>query len=132
MPKTLRGVYHNLKESEYTVSNGEAVLFFSSEHLLNKFLGGYQSYRKTCREKLSKNFNMNILNIDTLSDITFYQLVEKRGFLVWVAGSAISYEDSYKYSLRDMLEPDSPEWKRIKKPTIKQRLKQMNRGVNGV
>jgi hypothetical protein len=46
MPATKRGVYHNLRESEYAVSNTEIAFFFSSEFVMNKYLSGYKDNRE--------------------------------------------------------------------------------------
>lgn len=125
MPATQRGVYHNLNESKYTVSNGEIVCYFSSELYLNKFLDGHQTYREAFIEKLSYITNQNILNMATLADLTFYRQVEKRGFRVSFKGMNISLEEMYAYALRTMKEEKAPEWKRIDAPNYIDRVKLM-------
>jgi hypothetical protein len=109
MPATLRGIYHNLRESKYTASNSEAVFFFSSKLYLNKFMDGYRDNRV----KLNKRFNVGSdipLNFDTLADVLFYEEVEKRGFFVRLKLSPVSFDDLYKYALRKMNDKESLEW----------------------
>jgi hypothetical protein len=106
MPATTRGVYHNLRKSKYTISNGEVVYFFSSELYRDKFLKGYEVNRITLKNKIDKT----PLNMDTLADVLFYEKIEKRGFFVRLDRVPVSYNDLYKYALRKMNEKDSPKW----------------------
>ena len=123
MPPTLRGIFHNLKESKYTVSNSEIVFFFSSEFYLNKFLEGYQDNRIKFIEKLDKITIDNKLNMNTLADITFYKSIEKRGFRAWLKGVDIDWQEIHKYALRKMTEKNTPDWLRIQRPKLGERLK---------
>jgi hypothetical protein len=110
MPATIRGIYHNLRESKYTALNSEVVFFFSSKLYLNKFMNGYQENRK----KMNKRFNVGNdipLNFDTLADVLFYEEVEKRGFFVRLKLSPVSFDDLYKYALRKMNDKESLDWR---------------------
>ena len=124
MPVTLRGVYHNLKESEYTVSNTEIVFFFSSEFYLNKFMSGYQKNRKKFISHLEKNVDTT-LNMNTLADLSFYKTIEKRGFRAWLKGVDMKWEELQNYALRKMTEPSTLNWSRIQKPKLRERIKIM-------
>jgi hypothetical protein len=108
MPITRGGIYHNLRESKYTVSNTEIVFFFSSELYLNKFLREYQKNRDCYRKKIN-----NPLNTDILSDIETYEEIEKRGFFARFMRNKISKDDLYKYALRKMTDQESLEWERM-------------------
>lgn len=121
MPATQRGVYHNLKESKYTISNSEVVFFFSSEFTLNKFMMGYQKYREQMRQRKTR-FIDTPLNFDTLADIEFYRRAEKRGFYVWIKGVSVDWDDLHLYSLRKMSVKESPDWKVIERPKVHERL----------
>lgn len=125
MGATKRGVFHNLKESEYTVSNDEAVFFFSSEFLLNKFLDSYKENRETFDRRFNKWLSDTSLNMNTFADLVLYKQVEKRGFRAWIKGVDVSWHDLEKYALRKMTEPSSPDWSRIQKPKLAERLKIM-------
>ncbi|HWI49889.1 MAG TPA: early protein GP4 [Rummeliibacillus sp.] len=110
MPSTTRGIYHNLKESKYRTFNNEVLFYFSSELYRDKFLEGYLKNRELMRNKSKAILNTERLNIDTLSDIIFYEEIEKRGFFVRLDRARITYDDLYKYALRKMGDKTSPEW----------------------
>lgn len=122
MPITKRGVYHNLKESKYVVSNEDITFFFSSEYTLNKFMDRYKMGREIFNKQLSKISDVP-LNYDMIADIETYKLVEKRGFYVWLKGISISLEELSQYALRMMAEKKSPEWIRTDRPRIGERFK---------
>lgn len=123
MPPTLRGVYHNLKESKYVVSNEDITFFFSSEHTLNKFMNGYENKRKFFTEKWLVIGQDTPLNMDTMSDIQWYKNCEKRGFYVWLKGVSITWEELNQYALRRMTEKNSPEWVRTERPRTVERFR---------
>lgn len=110
MPITKRGIYHNLKESKYTVSNDEIVFFFSSDKYRKKYMDGYKENRETFVNKLDRFTEKLPLNMEILADIEFYKKCEKRGFRVWLKGFDISYKDLYQYALREMMNSNSKDW----------------------
>ena len=126
MPKTKRGIYHNLKESRYTVSNGETVFFFSSEMYMNKFLECYKDHRG----KFLLKVEVSELNMETLADIKLYERLEKRGFRVCLKAIDISSKELHKYALRKMMEKTSSEWFKVDRPKLIERLKEI--GVHNV
>lgn len=123
MPATLKGIYHNLKESEYVVSNSEITFFFSSELYLTKFMNGYKDNRKKLMERTKKETTHVNLNLNTLSDITLYKTIEKRGFLARLKGVDMNWHDLEKYALRKMTEENTSDWLRIPKPKLSERFK---------
>jgi|SRR6185312_650529 len=125
MPPTKRGIYHNLKESKYTISNTEVVFFFSSRFYMRKFLDGYKEYRLFFNKNMSKIAGVNPLNMDILADISYYEDIEKRGFYVWLKGVDISCEDLHRYALRKMTEANTLDWQEIQKPNLEERKKIM-------
>lgn len=125
MPATKRGIYHNLRESKYTASNGEAVFFFSSSLYLKKFLMGYWDNRISFMSKHPEHLGGDYPNMTTLADISFYQSIEKRGFLVWVNGVEMSWVKILEYALQKMTEPNMPDWSKIQRPKLETRLKTM-------
>lgn len=125
MPVTLRGIYHNLRESKYTVSNGEIVFFFSSQVYMDKFLKGYKENRFHFLDKITKNVGDSSLNMSTLADISYYKKLEKRGFLVWCKGVELTWEGTQKYALRKMTDENMNDWSKIQKPKLGERLKSM-------
>lgn len=127
MPATKKGIYHNLKESKYTVSNTETVFFFSSKLYMMKFMDGYEQNRKIFFQRMAKIVGRVPLNLSTLADISFYQTVEKRGFRAMLKGVDITETDLYQYSLRKMTQNVTPDWKVITAPRISERKYQMRR-----
>jgi hypothetical protein len=123
MPATLKGIYHNLRESEYVVSNSEITFFFSSELYLTKFMNGYKDNRKKLMERTKKETTHVNLNLNTLSDITLYKTIEKRGFLARLKGVDMNWHDLEKYALRKMTEENTSDWLRIPKPKLSERFK---------
>jgi hypothetical protein len=119
MPPTIRGVFHNLKESEYVVSNKEITFFFSSETYLNKFLETYQDERKKLQERTKKELTHVNFNMNTLADITLYRTIEKRGFLARLKGVDMKWEDLEKYVLRKMTDDYTHNWSRIARAKVK-------------
>ncbi len=108
MPKTKRGIYHNLKESKYTISNSEIVLFFSSKTYLNKFMERYKENReKFVYQKLSED---TPFNLSVLADISLYKKIEKRGFRVKLKNVEINEEDTHNYALRKMKDEKMLDW----------------------
>ena len=110
MGKTKKGVYHNLKESKYTVSNTEIVFFFSSQFYLNKFLVECQSNRDKFNERMTKLMGTCPLNFNMLADIQLYEAIEKRGFRATLKCGTISSDELYRYALRKMTESKTLEW----------------------
>lgn len=117
MPVTLRGIYHNLEESEYTVSNKDAVFFFSSVVYRKKFLQGYEKFREQTKKRMNATTRCDdVYNSDMLSDLLYYMEVEKRGFHAYVRGTKTSKESMYLYALARMPHKTSPTWETCKRP----------------
>jgi hypothetical protein len=114
MPATKRGVYHNLKESKYAVSNSEIAFYFSSGFVLNKYMTGYQDNRDKYKKRLGGLLKDTPYNLDLVADICYYQEVEKRGFYVKFKNVILKKEDLYQYALRKMSEHVTNEWVIIK------------------
>lgn len=125
MPPTRRGIYHNLKESEYTVSNSEIVFFFSSKVYQEKFLREYRENRKCFRHRLNKQGKDIPINLDIIADITLYQTIEKRGFRACVGGVDTSCENLYQYALRLVTKKNTLDWYEIQKPKLHERKRSM-------
>jgi hypothetical protein len=118
MPATRSGVFHNIRESEYVVSNGEITFFFSSLFLLQKFMAGHKQHRKDFHAKMKKLAKDLPLNTDVLADIHYYEQTEKRGFLVGLKGVEINWQDLHLYACREMTKPNTPVWSKTQKPRL--------------
>lgn len=125
MPATKRGIYHNLKESNYIVSNGEIIFFFSSRVYLNKFMSCYNEHRETFLEQNKKIGIVPVLNMRTLADIILYNDTEKRGFCAWLKGVEISWTEIHRYALRKMTEKNTLDWYEMQKPKLEERIRLM-------
>ena len=126
MVMTKRGVYHNLNESEYAISNSEVALFFSSRFYLNKFLDEYKNYRNEFKIRLQRSMNIDKMNVDLMADIHLYKQIEKRGFravlIQDVAKNVVILNDSLKekgeltwqelrlYALQRMIVQNTKDW----------------------
>ena len=111
MAATKKGIYHNLTESTYTVTNGEVVFYFSSQSYLKKFMIRYKQHRERFNNRVELKNQTIPLNFDTLADVLLYQELETRGFLVRIKRIRVSFNDIYKYAVRKMNDPHSPVWK---------------------
>lgn len=124
MPATLRGIYHNLRESKYIVTNDEIFFFFSSQKYMEKYLNGYKEFRRDYVNKI-KMYKMIHLNMETLADIVFYVQTEKRGFHAQLKGANISWQEIQKYALRKMIEKNTKDWQETQRTKLGERLKSM-------
>lgn len=118
MPATRWGIYHNLRESKYVISNSEVTFYFSSEFYLTKFMDSYQEHREQFNKVIEKSIVSNPLNMDTLADVSLYKQIEKRGYFVRLKGAKITWDDLYHYALRKMTEKESPTWEKIQKKIL--------------
>ena len=108
MPVTKRGIYHNLKESKYTISNDEVVFFFSSMFYLNKFMECYKENR--LKQKYVRLEKETLLNLSMLTDIMLYKEIETRGFRVKIKNVEVDWNELNKYALRKMSDNTACEW----------------------
>lgn len=79
--KTVRGIYHNLEESEYQFDYDNLKFVFSSKLYLEKFIGNYKEYLKDETAKIESEFKATIY-ADEFLLINLYRKIEKRGFRV--------------------------------------------------
>jgi hypothetical protein len=110
MPATAKGIYHNLRESKYVVSNSEITFYFSSKFYLNKFMIEYPDHRETFQKRMENLLKDSPFNVDTLADIKLYKDIEKRGFFVKLFNVKITEDELNKYALRCMTNKETLEW----------------------
>lgn len=79
--KTVRGIYYDLKESEYEFDYDNLKFVFSSKLYLEKFIGNYKDYLKDETAKIESDFKATFY-ADELLLIDLYRKIEKRGFRV--------------------------------------------------
>ena len=80
--KSERGVYYNLKESEYEYSIDSYIFVFSSLFYLNSFKENLEEYIAFEQNKIKNKLKCNI-DLRELILINRYKQIEKRGFLVY-------------------------------------------------
>lgn len=80
--KTVRGVYLELKESEYTYQFENVTFFFSSKLYLEKFKEEVKQYVDFQEQKLKSAYKIDFYKIREQLSIAFYKKVEKRGFYI--------------------------------------------------
>lgn len=78
--KTLRGVYHDIEESDIYLQVDNFYLYFSSNFLKGKFVGLYDKYYEKVNKMFTKIYDMDYTSIIIIS---LYKNVEKRGFRVY-------------------------------------------------
>lgn len=111
MSVTRRGIYHDLTESEYAVSNGEIAFSFSSRVYMNKFLRDYEANRGKWRKRLvSREKEPLPINLDTLADVLLYEEIERRGFRAVVKGVEYDWERLLQYALGQGIKKQNTTW----------------------
>lgn len=78
--KTIRGVYHDIEESDIYLHVDNFYLYFSSNFLKGKFVGLYDKYYEKVNKMFTKIYDMDYTSIIIIS---LYKNVEKRGFRVY-------------------------------------------------
>lgn len=111
MPATERGIYHNLRESEYVASNGEVTLHFSSKLYLRKFIERCKNNRCKFKKRVERKEEEIPLNFDVLADLLLYEDIETRGFHVRINKLSVPFSDAYKYAVKKMNDEHTPKWK---------------------
>ena len=80
--KTKRGIYLNIKESDYSYNFKGLIFYFSSKKYLEKFKETVKSYLENEIYKIKIKYNINI-SIDLFIIISYYKKIEKRGFRIY-------------------------------------------------
>lgn len=80
--KTRKGIYLDLKESEYKLILGGLEFYFSSELYMQKFKKLVVNFMNEETTKLKIRYNVNI-NLDLFFAISLYKRIEKRGFRIY-------------------------------------------------
>lgn len=92
--KTRDGIFHNLKESDYKLSNGDITLFFSSELYRDNFLMLHKSNREKQIKRMQRIAYSSHIDYNGFFDVHYYTLVEKRGFYIEGWNGEMSFEEA--------------------------------------
>lgn len=125
MPATTRGIYHNLKESKYTVSNDDIVFYFSSKVYMQRFLIEHHSHRERMNKFKNKVLIDVNVNLDFIGDLKAYKEIEKRGFRCLMKGIEVNWQELEKYVYRQMTRKSTNDWYAIPAPKLIERLRTM-------
>ena len=87
--KTTRGVFLNVKDSDYIVKIYGYEFYFSSAFYMNKFCKMYDDFIHTESLKFSQKYKVSI-NFAWILLLSLYKKIEKRGFYVKFNGKEIS------------------------------------------
>lgn len=79
--KTIKGIYLDLNESDYTFEFEDIVFYFSSMQYLEKFKTNVESYITEQTIKLELKYKLNVEFRRYLA-ISYYKQLEKRGFRI--------------------------------------------------
>lgn len=79
--KSRKGIYYNLKLSEYRHEVDGLTFVFSSQLHLDKFKERLKENRDIINYSLSRRFNIPV-SVNQLADIVLYKRTETRGFFV--------------------------------------------------
>ena len=114
MSATKRGIYHDLTESEYVISNGEITFSFSSRVYMKKFLRDYEANRGKWRKRLvSREKEPLPINLDTLADVLLYEEIERRGFRAVVMGVEYDWEKTLQFALAKGIKKNTTNWREV-------------------
>lgn len=80
--KTIRGIYYDIRESEYVYQSHGLQFYFSSEFYLKKFKNNIEQYIKEENNKLRNRYKI-FISLDIYFMIAYYKKIEKRGFRIY-------------------------------------------------
>lgn len=81
-------VCYELEDSPFFLRIDDFMFYFSSSFYKNKFEDGYKEYIRSETLKLNVRYKM-IVDADEMLLLSFYKMVEKRGFKVKYKGNEI-------------------------------------------
>lgn len=86
--KSKRGIYYNLKESNYIAKIDNFTFVFSSLFYLSLFKQNLEEYIQYEQNRLNQKINTDI-NLKEVILLNHYKKIEKRGFLVYYKNKEI-------------------------------------------
>lgn len=81
-------VCYELEDSPFFLRIDDFMFYFSSSFYKNKFENGYKEYIRSETLKLNVRYKM-IVDADEMLLLSFYKMIEKRGFKVKYKGNEI-------------------------------------------
>lgn len=80
--KTTRGIYLDIKESEYSFKVNKYRFYFSSVMYRDKFIDEHKDFLKYEKIKFNNSYRVKLMN-DDIFLFTLYGKIEKRGYYVY-------------------------------------------------
>lgn len=96
--KSARGIFYDLKDSDFIYLAGNSKFYFSSNFYLQKFILEIDEFIKNEKAKFLVNYKIN-LDADLFLMITLYRKIEKRGFRVVYKGKELEDRLTFKIEL---------------------------------
>lgn len=132
MVMTRRGIFHNLSDSNYAVSNSEIALFFSSRFYLNNFLERYTKHREEFNTRLSRAMVIDEMELSLMADLHLYRDIETKGQYMILSPNlypeetvrknikegVISWQNAQKYALVKMTKKNMLDWSEMQKQNL--------------
>ena len=91
--KTIKGIYLDLTESDYTYKVGNFRFYFSSKFYRDKFINKVDDFLKMENLKFQNNYRLKLDDSDFLS-YKLYTSIEKRGFYVYDILNKVYYKEA--------------------------------------
>jgi len=117
---SLRGVYNDIKNSHYILTDGELLFFFTSEYNMNKFSEMYEENREDYKKRLDKAFKDGQVYPVLMFDVTLYKSIENRGFYIMYNNIELSENDLRNLSLDRLIENKTYHYDFLETLTYKQ------------
>ena len=90
--RTVKGVYLDLKDSDYIVEYNKITMYFSSQFYQNKFNNEIKEFIKTETLKLKNKYNIKA-DLTPYLILSLYTKIEKRGFRVLYKNRELRYNE---------------------------------------
>ena len=102
-------VCYELEDSPFFLRIDDFMFYFSSSFYKNKFEDGYKEYIRSETLKLNVRYKM-IVDADEMLLLSFYKMVEKRGFKVKYKGNEIEKDYYIDCLLNNVYSEKVKEW----------------------
>ena len=101
--KTIKGVYKDIRNSDFIATNGKFTYFFSSEASLLRFIKLTNEDKQGKASRTENTFKMIQTSFELFLDLEYYLRCEKRGFYAFFMGKEVSKEELLNLAHRTIL-----------------------------
>lgn len=110
---TRSGVFNDIADSDFIITDDELTFFFTSESNLDRFIESYKDNRYINKERVNRGLQGIELNHDLMFDLNLYKAIEKRGFYVWLNNEVLSEEELLSIAITKLKDSGSKEYRKI-------------------